>query len=142
MSPVSRHIHINGIVQGVGFRPFIYNLALDYELKGWVCNSASGVDIEVAGDREKVESFYERILSSAPPLAQIDSIDAKKSYSTQTTGATAIPSSTAPTADRVFPSSKKSPMTGPRRPCRDLRCAKTAGMSTKIHATGASTHNR
>jgi hydrogenase maturation protein HypF len=75
MSPVSRHIHINGIVQGVGFRPFIYNLALDYELKGWVCNSASGVDIEVAGDREKVESFYERISSSAPPLAQIDSIE-------------------------------------------------------------------
>ena len=74
MSQVSRHIHINGIVQGVGFRPFIYNLALEFALKGWVCNSASGVDIEVTGDPSQIESFQNRIISSAPPLAQIDSM--------------------------------------------------------------------
>ena len=75
MSQVSRHIHVNGIVQGVGFRPFIYNLALESDLTGWVCNSASGVDIEITGELEKVDSFHSRILPSAPPLAQIDSIE-------------------------------------------------------------------
>ena len=77
MSQISRHIHINGIVQGVGFRPFIYNLALEHNLKGWVCNSASGVDIEVTGEIEIVNSFQNEIMLSAPPLAQIDSIEAE-----------------------------------------------------------------
>ena len=52
MGTLSRHIHINGIVQGVGFRPFVFNLALEHNLAGWVCNSASGVDIalwDIAG---------------------------------------------------------------------------------------------
>jgi hydrogenase maturation protein HypF len=74
MSPNSRHIHINGIVQGVGFRPFIYNLALDNNLTGWVCNSASGVDIEVSGNEDDLAAFTDVIPDKAPPLAQIDSI--------------------------------------------------------------------
>lgn len=75
MLKCSRHIHINGIVQGVGFRPFLYNLAKDYGLNGWVCNSASGVDIEVSGDPRDVERFSKDIPAKAPPLAQIDSIN-------------------------------------------------------------------
>jgi len=75
---VSYHIHINGIVQGVGFRPFIYNLALDQNLKGWVRNSASGVNIEVSGSSDKIEKFLSEISISAPPLAQIDSILSEK----------------------------------------------------------------
>ena len=71
----SRHIHINGIVQGVGFRPFIYNLALTYHLTGWVCNSASGVDIEISGDPDTLDRFGSAIPEKAPPLAQIDSIE-------------------------------------------------------------------
>ncbi|MEA3326811.1 MAG: carbamoyltransferase HypF [Chloroflexota bacterium] len=74
MSPISRHIHINGIVQGVGFRPFIYNLALRHDLKGWVRNSASGVDIEVTGTVTEQNAFLEQISKSPPPIAQIDSI--------------------------------------------------------------------
>ncbi|MBG0783871.1 MAG: carbamoyltransferase HypF [Anaerolineaceae bacterium] len=74
----SRHIHINGIVQGVGFRPFIFNLAAGYGLFGWVCNSASGVDIEISGDPEILEQFCADIPLKAPPLAQIDSIDIKE----------------------------------------------------------------
>ena len=70
----SLHIHINGIVQGVGFRPFIFNLAAEYGLPGWVCNSASGVDIEVSGDPEILDQFCTDIPLKAPPLAQIDSI--------------------------------------------------------------------
>jgi hydrogenase maturation protein HypF len=75
MSHASRHIHIRGIVQGVGFRPFIYNLALNHHLTGWVRNSASGVDIEVTGTQDDLESFLSAIVQSAPPLATIDSIE-------------------------------------------------------------------
>ena len=70
----SRHIHIIGIVQGVGFRPFIFNLASDYDLTGWVCNSASGVDIEISGPSEILDQFSADISQKAPPLSQIDSI--------------------------------------------------------------------
>jgi hydrogenase maturation protein HypF len=75
MQSVSYHVHINGIVQGVGFRPFIYNLAINYGLKGWVRNSASGVDIVVTGKPEQTKTFLTQILESAPPLAQIDTIE-------------------------------------------------------------------
>jgi hydrogenase maturation protein HypF len=74
----SRHIHINGIVQGVGFRPFIYNLALSHRLTGWVRNSASGVDIKVTGTEEDLNAFLAVISISAPPLAMIDTIDAQE----------------------------------------------------------------
>ncbi len=74
----SRHIHINGIVQGVGFRPFIFNLAESYDLPGWVCNSASGVDIEISGDPDKLGRFCADIPIKAPPLAQIDSINVEE----------------------------------------------------------------
>lgn len=75
MSQISRHIHINGIVQGVGFRPFVYNLALKHNLSGWVRNSASGVDIEVTGELAYLSIFQQELSTNAPPLAQIDSID-------------------------------------------------------------------
>ena len=78
MSRISLHIHINGIVQGVGFRPFIYNLAVNFGLNGWVRNSASGVDIEVTGSQTVVDTFLAAIPKSAPPLAQIDSIDVQQ----------------------------------------------------------------
>jgi len=77
MIQISRHIHINGIVQGVGFRPFIYNLALRFNLAGWVRNSASGVDIEVMGDEADVEAFLKAI-NDSPPLAEIDSIQTRE----------------------------------------------------------------
>ena len=75
MDAISRHIHINGIVQGVGFRPFIFNLALEHQLTGWVCNSASGVDIEVTGAADDLTAFIEAIPAQAPPLAQIDLLE-------------------------------------------------------------------
>lgn len=66
---------IKGIVQGVGFRPFIYNLANTYNLNGWVLNSSEGVYIDIEGDDEDVRDFIENIRKKAPPLAVIDSID-------------------------------------------------------------------
>lgn len=67
-------IHITGIVQGVGFRPFVYHLATSLDLKGWVINSSSGVDIEIAGSPACIGQFIDRLTSNPPPLARIDSI--------------------------------------------------------------------
>jgi hydrogenase maturation protein HypF len=67
-------IQVRGIVQGVGFRPFIYNLALEYNLKGWVKNNSTGVEIEVNGDQASLNSFARNIETKAPPLAKINHI--------------------------------------------------------------------
>ena len=72
MPPISRHVHIKGIVQGVGFRPFIFTLANKFQLKGWVRNSSSGVDIEVSGDSDRLDAFINAITATPPPLSQID----------------------------------------------------------------------
>ncbi|MDD2922566.1 MAG: carbamoyltransferase HypF [Anaerolineales bacterium] len=77
MSTLGARIHITGIVQGVGFRPFVYNLAARFDLKGWVSNTSAGVDIEVQGQKSKVESFVQSLTTEAPPLAKIDSITAQ-----------------------------------------------------------------
>jgi len=67
-------IHIDGIVQGVGFRPFVYGLARRLDLRGWVRNTSAGVDIEVDGSQSALASFVDGLRLEAPPLAQIDSI--------------------------------------------------------------------
>src|SRR5512146_2682452 len=69
-------VHITGIVQGVGFRPFVYNLAARHNLKGWVKNTSAGVDIEVDGDKETLDLFLEQLRDEAPPLAHIDEFSA------------------------------------------------------------------
>ncbi|MCA9886186.1 MAG: acylphosphatase, partial [Anaerolineae bacterium] len=71
-----RAIHITGIVQGVGFRPFVYGLALRHELKGWVRNTSEGVDIRVDGSMESLDLFLAALRQEAPPLAFIDSLTA------------------------------------------------------------------
>jgi hydrogenase maturation protein HypF len=71
-----RHIHVDGVVQGVGFRPFIYGLAVRYRLAGWVLNSSSGVDIEVQGAPEALDAFQMAITAEAPRLARIDRVTA------------------------------------------------------------------
>ena len=68
-------LHITGIVQGVGFRPFIYGLATRYTLKGWVRNTSAGVDIEADGTQETLNSFIHALKTELPPLARIDSLD-------------------------------------------------------------------
>ncbi|WP_241148739.1 acylphosphatase [Photobacterium sanguinicancri] len=77
MEQVRRLIHITGIVQGVGFRPFIYKLAKQYQLSGYVLNNGDGVSIEVEGDETRVMNFYNDITLQAPPLSRIDSITAQ-----------------------------------------------------------------
>jgi hydrogenase maturation protein HypF len=73
--PTAYRILINGIVQGVGFRPFIYNLAIRHGLLGWVKNTSRGVQIEVSGPKPDLEDFLSSITSEAPPLSKIESIN-------------------------------------------------------------------
>lgn len=67
-------IEIAGIVQGVGFRPFIYRLATDNHLTGFITNTAAGVYIEVEGAPDAVERFLVRLPQEVPPLARITGI--------------------------------------------------------------------
>lgn len=69
-------VHITGIVQGVGFRPFVYNLAARLALKGWVRNTSAGVDIEVDGEQDVLEAFVNALRDEAPPLSRIDELTA------------------------------------------------------------------
>ena len=66
---------VRGAVQGVGFRPFIYRLAIEMGLAGWVLNSSSGVFLEVEGAPEKLRSFLLRIEREKPALASIQSLE-------------------------------------------------------------------
>jgi len=70
-------IKINGIVQGVGFRPFVYNLARSCDIFGWVNNFSGGVNIEAEGSEENITSFLIRLKAEAPPLSFIDTFHAE-----------------------------------------------------------------
>ncbi len=65
-------LQLEGMVQGVGFRPFVSHLALQLGLAGWVANSGDGVTAEVEGAAEVIEVFLERLAGELPPLARID----------------------------------------------------------------------
>ena len=69
-----RHIRVRGIVQGVGFRPFIYRLAQEEHLTGQISNDTDGVFIEIEGPAASVNAFIARLRLEAPPLSRIDAI--------------------------------------------------------------------
>lgn len=75
----ARTLHVRGIVQGVGFRPFVYQLALRHGLKGTVANDAAGVIIHVEGEAEKIEAFCRDIYGQKPPLAHITEMTGQES---------------------------------------------------------------
>lgn len=65
------HIHITGLVQGVGFRPFVWQLATAMQLNGWVNNSTDGVHIEINGTAATINEFYHQLIAAPPPLSVI-----------------------------------------------------------------------
>jgi len=69
-----QRIHIRGIVQGVGFRPFVYGQALRLGLVGFVLNDSRGVTIEIEGTHEALAVFQRALREEAPPLARIDAV--------------------------------------------------------------------
>ncbi len=74
LPPVRKQIRVHGIVQGVGFRPFVYNLAAKLGLTGYVLNSSAGVLIEVEGEAAQIECFVRELHKNPPPLSQIEDI--------------------------------------------------------------------
>ena len=75
---IETHIKIKGIVQGVGFRPFVYNLALKLGLKGFVNNDESGVTVVLQGDEKCIETFITTLKTTPPPLAKIEELTTQK----------------------------------------------------------------
>jgi len=75
---VRRQLRVRGRVQGVGFRPFVYRLATDLGLSGWVRNDAGGVTMEVQGEPRAFHCFLTALRDQAPPLAWIERIEAQE----------------------------------------------------------------
>ena len=73
---VRRLIRVTGVVQGVGFRPFVSNLARKHELCGWVRNTSGSVEIDVEGPADSVEGFIASLAAEAPALARVSSVTA------------------------------------------------------------------
>lgn len=69
-----RCYRITGIVQGVGFRPFIHKLTSKYKINGWILNDSEGVLMEVDGQSDILDSFVNDIRTSAPPMSKVESI--------------------------------------------------------------------
>ncbi|MBN1653449.1 MAG: carbamoyltransferase HypF [Deltaproteobacteria bacterium] len=67
-----RRLQVTGIVQGVGFRPFIYRLAAEQGVTGFIRNQDNGVFIELQGEKASLDQFVERMVAELPPLAQIE----------------------------------------------------------------------
>ncbi len=67
-------IQVRGIVQGVGFRPFVYTCAERLFLRGWVRNTSSGVEIHLEGSAAAIQAFLRELANNPPPLARIDEI--------------------------------------------------------------------
>lgn len=70
-------VRVRGAVQGVGFRPFVWTLADELELAGWVLNDSDGVLAEVEGPTDALAAFQTRLTDEAPPLARIDELEAQ-----------------------------------------------------------------
>ena len=71
-------IHVKGIVQGVGFRPFVYRMAKKYLINGWVLNAADGVYIHAEGESKLVDEFILELSDNAPSAARVEEIDIKE----------------------------------------------------------------
>ncbi|WP_455680115.1 carbamoyltransferase HypF [Streptomyces hirsutus] len=89
---------VRGVVQGVGFRPFVYGMATDLRLTGYVTNTGDGVVVEVEGPPAAVDLFCSRLLPDAPPLAVVESVE--------TTGIAAV----ADSGFRIVPSRAGDPV--------------------------------
>jgi hydrogenase maturation protein HypF len=73
-TPVRQHFTVTGVVQGVGFRPFVHRIAGELGLAGFVGNDSGAVFVEVQGERARVDEFCRRLRAEAPPLARISAV--------------------------------------------------------------------
>lgn len=75
MNEVRLRVHLQGMVQGVGFRPFVHRLARKWRLNGWVRNATDGVILEVEGPGDHIAAFVKEVQTRKPPAAFIDSLE-------------------------------------------------------------------
>jgi len=73
-APTARRLRITGVVQGVGFRPFVHRLAVRHGLRGWVRNVGGEVEIAIEGPERALAAFLDAIRSEAPPLSRIETV--------------------------------------------------------------------
>jgi hydrogenase maturation protein HypF len=96
-------VEIEGIVQGVGFRPFVYKLAAGLHLRGWVRNTPRGVLIEAEGTREELLQFVRDLREKAPPLAAITAMSRKEIPQAGGEGFAILPSSDGESCVEISP---------------------------------------
>ena len=75
---IRERLQVTGIVQGVGFRPFVHRLTRQYALSGWIRNTSTGVSMELQGDKESLMAFREALVKEAPALASIERIQVEE----------------------------------------------------------------
>jgi len=89
-------VAVNGVVQGVGFRPFVYRTAVEHDLGGWVRNTGdAGVEIEIEGAPADVEAFMDALQNSPPPLARVETVAVADAAPEGATGFEIVPSADA-----------------------------------------------
>jgi hydrogenase maturation protein HypF len=93
--PQRLRFRVTGTVQGVGFRPFVYRIAVESGLVGWVANDSRGVLIEVEGSPEALDAFRRRLVEDAPPLARIARLEAEALAPAEESGFRIVDSRTA-----------------------------------------------
>jgi hydrogenase maturation protein HypF len=74
----ARRMHVGGVVQGVGFRPFVYRLAMTHGVTGWVLNGETGVEIHAEGSGSALDAFARALVGEPPPAAQIAGFDMQR----------------------------------------------------------------
>ena len=72
---IARNVRVRGMVQGVGFRPFVFRLASTHALTGWVLNEPTGVHIHLEGAEAAIQKFLRDLESQAPPAARIIAVE-------------------------------------------------------------------
>jgi len=117
---IRQQVEVRGLVQGVGFRPFVYRLALEERIAGWVRNTPGGVHMELEANPEQVEHLLERLAAELPPLARLDSVRAQ---------------AIAPRGERTF-AIRESALDGPTRALILPDCATCAECLADILSPG------
>lgn len=100
---IRRHFLIEGIVQGVGFRPFVHRLAARLGLNGWTRNTAAGLELELEGPAAALDEFRRALDADPPPLAVIEAIRTADIPATGETGFAILPSAAGEAATLVSP---------------------------------------
>jgi hydrogenase maturation protein HypF len=100
---LTQHIRVAGIVQGVGFRPFVWRLAQQLALTGWVRNDAQGVEILAQGAGPRLTEFLQRLRLDAPPLARVDSVQTQDMVAEPFAAFTILPSQSGQASTAIGP---------------------------------------